>query len=352
MKTTKLMLIVIFTQFCINNTNAQTHTFMPGWCKLAKSSGKSVKSESAIHQCQVCDAKDKKEKAAKLTEDNRRNQMIWDKAKADKIASENARKAKLLEDAKKAHSGEVLINGNKNIGLKNVPSSKISAINKLQKNYFYSSNKFDDSKSFLNYFNLVYNSFIVNGDTVFKKHEFKSCHGIASELLNNHPEINKYNFPPNIGIVILNEEKTIPIGNGRTRAVKSPISDLVDIKGRRILNDDNITAILHLADDYFILAKGFTYSSDSGTKSDDAEIYNLKTKKSFPITKGFIYGSSSVFFSNDLRTACVAYCIKKERLKPKDSYKAFVVTSLDYSKKYAIYYINNDGEIERQEINN
>ena len=110
MKTTKLILILIIALISYGNTNAQTHTFMPGWCKLAKSTGKSAKSESAIHECQVCNAKDKKEKATKLAEDNRRAKVISDKYKADKIASENTRKAKQLEDAKNAHSGEVLIN--------------------------------------------------------------------------------------------------------------------------------------------------------------------------------------------------------------------------------------------------
>jgi hypothetical protein len=75
----KKLLILFVTIFCMNNLNAQTHTFMPGWCKLAKSTGKSAKSESAIHQCQVCDAKDKKEKDAKLAEDNRRAKVISDK---------------------------------------------------------------------------------------------------------------------------------------------------------------------------------------------------------------------------------------------------------------------------------
>jgi len=106
----KLILITILAVFCLNNVHAQSHTFMPGWCKFAKSNGRSAKSESAIHECHVCNAKDKKEKDAKLAENIRRTKVISDKYIADKLASEIARKAKLIEDAKNAHSGEVMIN--------------------------------------------------------------------------------------------------------------------------------------------------------------------------------------------------------------------------------------------------
>ena len=46
----------------ILKSNENKHTFMPGWCKLAKSSGRSALSESAIHVCQVCMLKTKKKK--------------------------------------------------------------------------------------------------------------------------------------------------------------------------------------------------------------------------------------------------------------------------------------------------
>jgi hypothetical protein len=340
----------------MNNLNAQTHTFMPGWCKLAKSTGKSAKSESAIHQCQVCDAKDKKEKDAKLAEDNRRAKVISDKYKADKIASENIRKAKQLEDAKNAYSGEVLINGNSNVAVKNIPSSKIYQSNKLQKIYFYSINRHDNSNSIPdNYFDNGNNGFIINGDTIFKKNEFKSCHGIASVPLNNNPEINKYNFPPNIGIVILNEEKIIPPRNGRTSINRFAISDLVDSKGKRILNDDNISAILHFADDYFILLKGF-YSISTGYSSvitgwsfDDASIYNIKTKISHPIQKDNNSRGIGVSHATNFgRTA--SGDVSDEWLFSKETYKAFFVTEVGV-REFVVYYITNEGSIKEQKIN-
>ena len=95
----------------ILKSNENKHTFMPGWCKLAKPSKGSALSESAIHVCQVCNAKDKKEKDAKLVEDSRRAKVISDKYKADKIASENARLEKIRlekEEAKRIKDKEAL----------------------------------------------------------------------------------------------------------------------------------------------------------------------------------------------------------------------------------------------------
>lgn len=340
----KKLLILIITICCWSNVNAQSHDMSPGsTCKLIKTS---VNSESRV--CPACAAKDKKEKDAKLAEDNRRNQAIWDKAKADKIANENAWKAKQLEDAKNAHSGEVLINGNANVGVKNVSSSKISEINKLQKNYFYSIDKYENNSSLLGYFR-PNNGFIVNGDTILKNHEFKSCHGIASVPLNNHPKINRYNFPPNIGIVTLNEEKISPPMDGRKVAVSVPISDLVDIKGKRILNDNNITAILHFADDYFILLKGYWYGWDNQFSFQEAEIYNYKTKEKYPLQKS--NNGKTVDLSSRTNNCDIVYRVNEESLKPAESYKAFLVTRLDYKSQYVVYYINNDSKIERQEIN-
>ena len=340
----KNLLILIFTICCWSNSNAQTHNVLSAHCKFSKAK---VDFEGQV--CVVCNNNDKKEKDAKLAEDNRRNQVAWDKAKADKIASENARKAKQLEDAKNAHSGKVLINGNGNVGVKNIPSNKISHINKLQKNYFYSISRYDNSNSIpLDYFNIGNNGFIINGDTIFKKNEFKSCHGIASVPVNNNPEINGYNFPPNIGIVILNEEKIIPPGNGRTRSVRCAISDLVDSKGKRILNDDNISAILHFADDYFILLKG-SYFERTGYSSvirgwcfDDASIYNMKTNLSHPIQKNG--RSVQVSYATNINPS-----VRSEMLLSKETYKAYFFTEIGFNE-FMVYYITNEGTIKEQKI--
>ena len=100
MKNTIKLLFTIVLLLAISNVQAQSHTFAPGWCKLAKSGG--VKGESASLECQVCNAKDKKEKEAKTAENKRRDDAIVAKAKAEKEAYENVRLEKLRLAQKEA----------------------------------------------------------------------------------------------------------------------------------------------------------------------------------------------------------------------------------------------------------
>jgi hypothetical protein len=53
----KKLLILIFTICCWCNTNAQTHTFKHGWCKLAKPQKGSVQAEIASYVCEACNNK-------------------------------------------------------------------------------------------------------------------------------------------------------------------------------------------------------------------------------------------------------------------------------------------------------
>lgn len=113
MKKLKLMLLVLCTQFCINNINAQAHTFKHGWCKFAppSKSGKAVQAEIASYVCQACNLKKEKEYAAKKVEDKRRA----DVAKANYEAIKAAEK-KVTDDAlaeKKATTERRKIQGEK-----------------------------------------------------------------------------------------------------------------------------------------------------------------------------------------------------------------------------------------------
>jgi hypothetical protein len=108
MKNTTKLLFTIVLLMAISNVQAQSHTFATGWCKLAKSGG--VKGESASLECQACNAKDKKEREAKVAENNRRDAIIVAKAKAEKEAYENARleKIRLAEaEAKRIKNQEI-----------------------------------------------------------------------------------------------------------------------------------------------------------------------------------------------------------------------------------------------------
>ena len=334
--------------FIFNIMNAQSHNMGANYnCKFRK--GNSINSEKK--PCPGCEAKDKKENAAKLEENKKRDQAIWDKAKADKDAKDKAAKAKQLEDAKNAKSGEVYINANSKVDIKNTqPTQKVKPTTQ-KKSFLYAltyDGMYDLGLFFITKYdqngNDIKNGFIMNADTIFKNNEFKRCIGLPSSGTYDPFMNNKLNFPPDIGIVILNNEKVLPPANGRKASFSVPIADLIDSKGNRILKDDNITAILHFADDYFILLKGFYYTSgppNAVYRFDDAEIYNLKTKETITLRKkpykntdGFVYISKSVYRTLDY-----------DAFKP---YKAFIKTEVGYSGELVTYYINNDGKLDIQ----
>lgn len=327
------------------NSYAQTHTYKAGWCRYAKQTKGDVKGEVASFQCKACDKEKQKEEEVKNTESKKRADVATANYKAKKAADKKDADLKKAEDAKNAHSGEVLINGTKTATSKISTTKKVEP-KKTENHYFYSI-----SPTSLYYLNSMAEvsyqeqGFIVNGDSIFTKKEFKKCAGLP--LRNNTDFKNELNFPPNIGIVILKEEKiiTIKYSSGRTVEKKMFISDLVDIKGNRLINDDEITFIIHFVDDYFILFKG-DVSSGTYYRFDDAAIYNYKTKQSHQLRKYNKYINVALS-ANSPR---LLYSIDKDKLKNKGEYKAFFATDMAL-KKYVVYYITNDGKIEEQEIN-
>ncbi|TCD29703.1 hypothetical protein EZ456_01415 [Pedobacter psychrodurus] len=115
-----------------------------------------------------------------------------------------------------------------------------------------------------------------NKDTVLKSNDYLETYAVWRE--------NKNNFPKNIGIVLLKE--TNKISNGRDQNV----ADIVDLKGKRYFNDNTISTIFHLADDYFVVCKSPTLPEwrsygNNYTGYENVEIYNLKTKKSIKLDK-------------------------------------------------------------------
>ena len=115
-----------------------------------------------------------------------------------------------------------------------------------------------------------------NKDTVLKSNDYLETYATWRE--------NKNNFPKNIGIVLLKEINKI--SNGREQNV----ADIVDLKGKRYFNDNTISTIFHLADDYFVICKSPTLPEwrsygNNYTGYENVEIYNLKTKKSIKLDK-------------------------------------------------------------------
>lgn len=115
-----------------------------------------------------------------------------------------------------------------------------------------------------------------NKDTVLKSNDYLETYALSGE--------NKNNFPKNIGIVLLKE--TNKISNGREQNV----ADIIDLKGKRYFNDNTISTIFHLADDYFVVCKSpslpeWRSYGNNYTGYENVEIYNLKTKKSIKMDK-------------------------------------------------------------------
>ena len=115
-----------------------------------------------------------------------------------------------------------------------------------------------------------------NKDTVLKSNDYLETYAVLRE--------NKNNFPKNIGIVLLKE--TNKISNGREQNV----ADIIDLKGKRYFNDNTISTIFHLSDDYFVVCKSPTLPEwrsygNNYTGYENVEIYNLKTKKSIKLDK-------------------------------------------------------------------
>ena len=345
----KQLLLIILTLFCQNMINAQSHVIKPDVnCKFNK-----VKYGTEAAICPACANINKKEKEAIAAEDKRRTDVLEAKAKAEKEARDKAWQDKLAEDKKKAESGKVYIGNSTNVTNQVTESKK--ELESMKQNYFHvlSLNHQDDGNPYsLNrYFETNQsNGFIINSDTLFRN-QFRKCIGIRnpSQLWVSRT-YNEFNFPPNLGIVILNEEKSISYTNSYgTHSKMYPIADLIDINGKRILNDPNITAILHFVDDYFILFKGMysaygTYNIDYSF--DDAVIFNYKTKATYPIHHESNW--NKVYTTGYVNKAAEGY--RADMSPVFGTWKAFISVKRGINLGSILYYVTIDGRIEETNI--
>lgn len=261
--------------FAVTKVNAQAHNMQPGWCKYAKKAKGQAKDESESAVCQVCRKENEKEKTARAAEDKRRNDVAVAKGKADKAASDLAYKKTQAEIAAKNKVTEVHVTMPKTTATetkKTEPPVKKKPV-KLGKDIqlyagwgmgMFTHNS--RTNFFLNEIN----------DTVLKSNDYLETYAVWRE--------NKNNFPKNIGIVLLKE--TNKISNGR----ELNVADIIDLKGKRYFNDNTISTIFHLADDYFVVCKSPTIPEwrsygNNYTGYENVEIYNLKTKKSIKLDK-------------------------------------------------------------------
>lgn len=348
------LLTALLMFFTINQVSAQSHVIKDGsLCRYAKNSlrSKHIDREGRI-QCPACDKEDAKEKIARQAEDKRREDV-----KAAALAAEDLAKKKALEAELKrkreADKGvtEVAVTMPANKGQNSTPSSdNKDKDHEMVKNYFYAPGQFDNRSVSSMIFSLngglkngsTYqlfsdeNYFIVNNRKILDNDEFRICVGVREPRIFGN---NTTNFPPNIGIVVLNEPGEDHV-----------ISDLVDATGKRLLNDNKISTILHFVDDYFILLEGKYYAAGSYPATNyhfpNGVIYNHKTKQRYPIEK---YQLTNRAYVNIAWVVGGTY-LDKQKLRDKSTYKTFLEIHTG-SRKSLVYYITNDGKLETDEIN-
>lgn len=340
---TKFLLSALLMLFFLNSVNAQSHKLGQANynCKLNKK-GWFFNSEKL--SCPACEATDKKEKAAKAAEDKRRSDLAVAKAKTDKAASDLANKKKQQDIAEKNKVTEVAVTMPKSTAVKNTNPDKKAESKGMAKNYFYTERNDIDNQSISSMWGpknqSPTNYFIINNVKKFTNNEFKAC--IGSMIAYRDKE--KFNFPANIGIVVLNE--TFTLKNGEN----IQILDLIDSNGKRILNDNSISIIIHFADDYFIAFRGkpwFSYGNNNvrfvGKSIGDAFIYNIKTKQKYLMKR---YTSNGVDLGYDVDFIVnLSYSFKdKEELS---KYKARFVSKTGNSV-YTEYYITKESKLEER----
>lgn len=283
---TLLFLVSFFTQ-----ANAQSHDVKARNCKYWKKSPNpgSGAEVTDFSVCKVCSEKKDKEEAAKRAEDKRRADALVAKTKADneRKAKEAAEKQRLQNEKNKPVNATIVMSPN--TGKSTPAKTKEKKDVKMEKNYFYVSPEtasktrrmhydadYDFSHGDDGWQNLIDSNipypverlsegFIINNQKVFAQ-KYILCKGIASD------KDNQFNFPPNIGIVQLNE---FPFSfNGKHYPIYKKLYDLIDIKGNRILNDNTIIFIDHIIDDWFIIERDPNRVSEKGRS-----LYNYKTKQ-------------------------------------------------------------------------
>lgn|GEM_PF-1140233 len=331
-----LTLVLFFA--LIGGSYAQTahKTGLPSCKYYKRPPGKGAMGIEPGAFCPACREKDKKEQEAKRAEDKRR---------AEVLAAENQRKAKeeaerIKRKQEQNKSTEVVIAAPKETKTPaGTSNTETKPATKYEEGYLYNiRSQYNRSLNGLfGYSGYRYNGFIVNGDTILNHNEFENCVGANFE--------NPYNFPPNIGIVLLKQRKTSRFISGGTFLEDGPIVDLVDINGNRLLKDDNISVIFHLVDDYFVIGKGRYYDNNYLSRFcilEEVEILNYKTKETYPLQKmkeGGVSVSKSAddsYYSWD----------EKDLIRPKGNYKAYIMSEIA-NNEFMIYYITLDGKIEQ-----
>jgi len=257
MKTIKILLFLA-ALFIGTISFAQSHnTTVGSSCKYAKNRCTNME---GCPQCAACNADDKKEKEAKVAEVKKRNEKIWADAKAKKDAEQKAYQDKIAADEKKrkSESGEVLINAqpaSKTINNTSSVDGKTIVVSK--KNFststLYSKHSYNNKEDW---------TFIVDkvGDTILKSTEFSAWDWDKSSSSAIYLNSSAKNPPFNAVVVKFNS-------NGAY--------NLINSKGEKLLEEDNIVNIKYCGNNFFMYAIGDL----NNPESFDHDSYNLIGEK-------------------------------------------------------------------------
>ncbi|MCK7555981.1 hypothetical protein MKQ70_13500 [Chitinophaga sedimenti] len=346
------LLTVLLLVFMISGVSAQSHVTTPGsFCRYAKNSprGKNINREGHT-QCPACDLEDEKEDIARKAENKRREDVKNAAIAAENLAKQRALEAELKRkrDADKGVT-EVAVTMSASKGNTTAAAAGSTAGNRLP-GYFYDEGDSDNQSvgsmtfpvDFPERNNRIYklysdiNYFVLNNQRILDNDEFRVCVGVKSASY--FPQGNPNKFPPGVGIVVLNKT-----------ADDHVISDLVDANGKRLLNDDNISTILHFSDDYFILLDGAVFIPGSYPPASyqfkNCRFYNYKTKQFYQVPLQTRGGRKYV----EIGWTVGGTYLDKKKLRDKSTYRAFVEI-LNDRENTTIYYITNEGKLESDDI--
>lgn len=245
----KVLLTLVSLVFTIMQVNAQSHDNSQGACKLFKN-----KAIGDGATCPACLAKDKKEQAARIAENKRRNDVILAKAEAKRKADEIAHKKEMAERAEKNKVTEVAVTMPKSTDVKNNAPVKKGLIENSDKAILKVTGS---GKGFQNEKNEI----------LFENIDWDRTYSLQDVSLTE-------NALKNFGIV----DVTV----GSKRGLGGFRADVVNSKGEYLFNDPNLKFIAHINDGWLLL--GFYNSANYC-------VYNLLTKDKINFTSISEYNS-------------------------------------------------------------
>jgi hypothetical protein len=337
------MVLIVLGIFITNNILSQSHTLdISTGCRLAKPVKGSARNYGK--NCPACVKENEAETKAKKEEDARFYQQAKEKEAKLKREREQAiaeQNKKIAEETEAQKKNELVVTQNKTNTASNNQSEE-STNKDYEKEFMYTIKGEYGGGNYITYlfshnYN-DYNGFIYNGDTLFKdKYQRTFGRGLKDEN----------NFPRNIGIAVL-KEKYIRTYNPITRKYYTQelqICDLINSKGDRYFKDSTISAIIHLSENYFLIARGNPFISDHYTKFDSAELYNVFTKESIPLKQnegGGAYNGGVIIG----KSCCNLIAGWEKDWSEKGTYKVILIDTEIGLRKYATYVLNNNNEVE------